>query len=129
MPRLTPYPRIVRGVPRPCDCSPRQGHGTIHTYQVHGCGCDTCRDGARTFRKVGDMLHARGQQRRRAADPVRRRIELLKERGYTVREVADLAGVSFTTLHFILRSGQPTVTERVHASVMSVRVPSRKQVA
>ena len=43
-----------------------------------------------------------------------------------MRQIADESGLSFTNLHLILRSEQPTVTERTAVAVMSVKVPSRR---
>lgn len=127
MPRISPRPSIVRGLPRECTCTPSRGHGDQHTYDLHGCGCEDCLTASRRYAKLGRALSATGRTRRRAADPIRRRLELLKERGYTIAEIADHSGVSFTNLHQVLRSGQPTVTERVHAAVMAVPVPPRHQ--
>lgn len=125
MPRLPRTP-IIRGLARDCDCNPPRPHGSIHGYDYHACGCEPCLKGATRYKKVGTHLNATGRTRRRAAEPVRRRLELLKERGLTVRQIADEAGLSFTNLHLILRSEQPTVTERTAVAVMSVKVPSRR---
>lgn len=125
MPRTAPKPPIIRGLARDCTCTPPQPHGTHHGYEYHSCGCDACRAAGTRYVKVSRYLSTNGLTRRRAAEPIRRRIRLLKERGLTVRAIADLSGVSFTNLHLVLRSDQPTVTERVADAVMSVRVPPR----
>lgn len=125
MPRHPRIP-IVRGLARDCTCEFRKPHGHPHNYNVHACGCEPCLKGATRYKKVGTHLNATGRTRRRAAEPVRRRLELLKERGLTVRQIADESGLSFTNLHLILRSEQPTVTERTAVAVMSVKVPSRR---
>ncbi len=129
MPRKHPKPPIIRGVARDCDCNPPRPHGTHHGYEYHSCGCDACRDGGSRYVKVGRYLHANGQQRRRAAEPVRRRLELLKERGYTVKEIAAESGIFYTTLFHLLRSDQATVNARTADAVMSVKVPSRRAAA
>lgn len=129
MPRKSPRPPIVRGVTRDCDCIPSRGHGHHHTYDLHGCGCDACRAGGSRYVKQSRYLAAQGRQRRRAAEPVRRRIELLKERGYTVKEIAAESGIFYTTLFHLLRSGQATVNARTADAVMAVPVPSRRAVA
>ena len=125
MPRLPRTP-IIRGLARDCTCEFPRPHGHPHNYNVNACGCEPCLKGATRYKKVGTHLNATGRTRRRAAEPVRRRLELLKERGYTVKEIADESGLSFTNLHLILRSEQPTVTERTAVAVMSVKVPSRR---
>lgn len=129
MPRLTPKPPIIRGVPRDCDCTRHAPHGTRHTYEYHSCGCDACRDAATRYQKAGRLLHARGLQRRRSAEPVRRRVERLKERGLTVQDIADQAGVSIVNLYLILRGDRDTVTARTATRILAVPVPPRSAAA
>lgn len=129
MARLNPKLPIIRGVARDCTCTPPRPHGTHHGYEYHSCGCDACRAGGSRYVKESRYLAAQGRQRRRAAEPVRRRIELLKERGYTVKEIATESGIFYTTLFHLLRSGQATVNARTADAVMAVPVPSRRAVA
>src|SRR5699024_10427199 len=105
---------------------PPRPHGSIHGYDYHACGCEPCLKSATRYKKIGTHLNATGRTRRRAAEPVRRRLELLKERGLTVRQIADESGLSSRNLHLIHRGEQPAGTERPAVAVMSVNVPSRR---
>ena len=127
MPRTTPKPPIIRGLARDCDCTRQQPHGTHHSYEYHSCGCEPCRTVGTRYQKESRLLSSRGLQRRRSAVPIRRRIDLLQERGMTIREIADAAGVSFVNLHLIRRRGRDTVTTRTARAVMTVRVPARQK--
>lgn len=126
MPRIIPKPPIVRGVAHDCDCTNLRPHGTQHTYDYHSCGCADCCHAATTYKAVGRNLAATGRQRRRAAEPVRRRIELWIERGATAAELADMAGVSVVNIHLIRRGDRETVTTRTWDAIMRLRVPGRR---
>lgn len=126
MTRTTTYPPIIRGIAHDCDCARPRPHGSFHTYKVHGCGCDTCRDGATRYRKHGEYLARQGRGRRRPVGPVQQRVRRLRERGLTVDDIAAAAGTSPVTIYGILRGTRSTVTAQVEAAVMGVPVPGQR---
>lgn len=89
------------------DCG-RASHGRF----VQGCRCDACREANRAYEEDRRRRRLYGEPARFVdAEPVRRRIRLLLDRGYTVKEIERVSGVGHSTIHGIMvrhwRTGRP----------------------
>ncbi|MFE5777106.1 hypothetical protein [Brachybacterium sp. NPDC056505] len=105
-----------------CDCTTFQRHhGTVHTYTLHRCGCVPCRQAA-----VRDARERRTASRTIPIGPTLDRLELLAQRGVTLRQIALYTGRAYPTLVGLHRPSAQRVGRDLAAEVASIPIPPEK---
>lgn len=73
---------------------PLPDHGTLSRHKYHGCKCDPCVDNYRAYQRTRHRKKGYGTwQPYVDAEPVRQHILHLREQGFSVERIAELAGL------------------------------------
>lgn len=107
-----------------CACTPPRPHGDQHVYQVHRCGCDTCRDGYQQY--LAERRDARGLGWTAYVDngPAAERIRELNARGVTTQHLAAELGRSPHTLYQLARQVRPRCARALAEEVLAYPIPT-----
>ncbi|MFF4403768.1 hypothetical protein [Streptomyces sp. NPDC001404] len=106
---------------------PLPPHGSISRYKYHQCKCLTCMDGWRDYNRTMRRQKAYGRwQPLVDAEVVRAHLQVLRQSGLGIRRIAELAGVTYSTISRLLYSfgGQPprtTVRQSTARRILAIR--------
>lgn len=106
-------------VKRDCQCkNARHVHGTRTAYIVDKCRCRECTDASAAEQRQRNRLQAYGRydSGRVDAEPFREHVSMLTAYGIGLKRIADMAGVSNSTLGKILY-GSPSINVKPRARV------------
>lgn len=107
-----------------CTCTPPRPHGDQHTYQVHRCGCDACRDGYQQHLARQRDARALGWTAYVDNGPAAERIRLLNARGVTTQALAADLGRSPNTLYQLARQARPRCERALAEEVLAYPIPA-----
>ena len=108
-----------------CDCYTGRPHGTQHTYQMHRCGCDACREAYVAYLRELREARAAGRSRFVPVGPARARLHALADAGVPIRLVAERLGYPLASLYSISRAARPTCRREVAESILAQPIPRR----
>lgn len=107
-----------------CDCVRyRRPHGTEHNYAIHSCGCDACRRAANWA--TNERRH---NARLVPIGPTRDRLELLIERGLTLRSISAALGYPYSSIQDIRRPSRKKISRERAEDIASLPLPPERAV-
>lgn len=95
-------------------------HGTSQAYSHGECRCEDCTAAHTLACKVYRVKRARGGKQLRPAAPARAHLQWLSERGVGFRRVAEVSGLSHTTVHRIALGQQDMARAETLDRIMAV---------
>lgn len=108
-----------------CSCSPQRAHGTQHTYQVHRCGCDPCREAYVAYLRQLREAKASGRTTFVPVGPARAHLHALAAAGVPIRLTAERLGYPIASLYSISRAARPTCRREVAEEILAQPIPRR----
>lgn len=114
---------ITRTAVHDCTCTPRRPHGDQHVYQVHHCGCDSCREAYVAYLRELREARAAGRSLFVPVGPVRAHLHALAAAGVPIRLTAGRLGYSPASLYSISRAARPTCRREVAEDVLAQPIP------
>ena len=106
-----------------CDCPTSRPHGTQHTYQVHHCGCDSCREAYVAYLRELREARAAGRSLFVPVGPVRAHLHALAAAGVPIRLTAEQLGYSPASIYSISRAARPTCRREVAEDILAQPIP------
>ncbi|WP_406444454.1 hypothetical protein OHB14_36480 [Streptomyces sp. NBC_01613] len=97
-------------------------HGEYSRYIRHGCRCQTCRDGVRSYRLRLSYDRSNGRRRRIGSTQARIHLERLVARGWTQAQIAAATGLNQATISLVLHRTAAQVLCRTAAAILDVRL-------
>lgn len=110
-----------------CTCAVHRPHGTPHTYRYHYCGCDACLQAHLRYLADLKLNKELGRSAYVAAEPVARRLVLLREHGVPTRQVALDLGYHPGTLYRIAQRQKPLCRRELAEDVRAYPIPKRNR--
>lgn len=106
-----------------CSCSPQRAHGTQHTYQVHHCGCDDCRESYLHYLRELRQARAVGRSAYVPVGPAQAHLHAFAAAGVPIRLVAERLGYSSASIYAISRAARPTCRREVAEDILTQPLP------
>lgn len=95
-------------------------HGTYSGYTIGSCRCAACHKAMLRYNKRRVAMIERGEWQPWAdAAPVRQRVLSLRDQGWSVESIADVAGVSTCNLYVLLNEDKPRVRATFAEKILS----------